>query len=59
MFRQDVFQRLRPHRHRFMLSASCRTSNKALSPTLVWLRYVWHELSEVPVATTRRWEKPE
>ena len=41
---EDLFRRLAPYRHRFMLSASCNTSIRTPWPVLTWLRDAWREL---------------
>lgn len=40
---EDLFQRLRPYRHRFMLSASCNTSIRTSWEVLEWFRDAWRE----------------
>ena len=42
---EDLFSRLRPYRHRFMLSASCNTSIRTPWQVIQWLRDVWRELA--------------
>lgn len=39
----DLVERLRPWRHRFMLSASCNTSIRTPWETLKWFRDAWRE----------------
>jgi hypothetical protein len=39
-----LFQRLRPYRHRFMLSASCNTSIRTPWAVIEWFRDAWREL---------------
>jgi hypothetical protein len=41
---EDLFRRLAPYRHRFMLSASCNTSIRTPWPVLEWFRDAWREL---------------
>ncbi len=41
---EDLFRRLRPFRHRFMLSASCNTSIRTRWEVLEWFRDGWQEL---------------
>jgi uroporphyrinogen-III decarboxylase len=40
---EDLFRRLQPYRHRFMLSASCNTSIRTPWKTLEWFRDAWRE----------------
>jgi hypothetical protein len=40
---EDLFLRLRPYRHRFMLSASCNTSIRTSWEVLEWFRDAWWE----------------
>jgi hypothetical protein len=40
---EDLFRRLRPYRHRFMLSASCNTSISTPWKVLQWFRDAWQE----------------
>jgi hypothetical protein len=41
---ENLLRRMEPHRHRFMLTASCNTSIRSPWQTLVWLRDAWREL---------------
>lgn len=41
---EDLFRRLAPYRHRFMLSASCNTSIRTPWHVLQWFRDAWREL---------------
>lgn len=41
----DLFTRLRPYRHRFMLSASCNTSIRTPWQVLQWFRDAWKEFA--------------
>ena len=40
---EELFQRMAPYRHRFMLSASCNTSIRTPWTTLTWFRDAWRE----------------
>jgi hypothetical protein len=40
---EDLFERLRPYPHRFMLAASCNTSIRTPWPVIQWLRDAWRE----------------
>jgi len=42
---EDLFRRLAPYRHRFMLSASCNTSICTSWKVLQWLRDAWREFA--------------
>ena len=42
---EDLFARLRPYRHRFMLSASCNTSIRTPWEVLRWFRDAWQEFA--------------
>ena len=42
---EDLFRRLAPYRHRFMLSASCNTSIATLWKVLQWFRDAWREFA--------------
>ncbi len=42
---ERLLKRLKPYRHRFILSSSCNTSIKTPWPTLVWFRDAWRELT--------------
>ena len=42
---EDLFRRLRPYRHRFMLSASCNTSIRTPWKVLQWFRDAWREFA--------------
>ena len=42
----DLLARLRPYRHRFMLSASCNTSIRTPWPVIQWFADAWRELRE-------------
>ena len=44
---EDLFGRLRPYTHRFMLSASCNTSIRTPWKVLQWLRDAWREFAAV------------
>jgi hypothetical protein len=44
---EDLFQRLRPYRHRFMLSASCNTSIRTPWQVIEWFRDAWLELGQL------------
>jgi hypothetical protein len=44
---EDLFVRLRPYRHRFMLSASCNTSIATPWPVLQWFRDAWQEFASL------------
>jgi hypothetical protein len=41
----DLFRRLAPYKHRFMLSASCNTSIRTPWNVLQWFRDAWRELA--------------
>lgn len=41
---EDLFGRLEPYRHRFILSSSCNTSIRTPWRMLVWFRDAWREL---------------
>lgn len=43
---EDLFRRMAPYRHRFMLSASCNTSIRTPWPVLVWFRDAWREFGQ-------------
>jgi len=43
---EQLFLRMRPHRHRFMLSASCNTSIKTPWRVIEWFRDAWREFGE-------------
>lgn len=43
---KDLFQRLRPFAHRFVLAASCNTSIRTPWKTLQWFRDAWKEFCE-------------
>jgi uroporphyrinogen-III decarboxylase len=40
---ENLFVRLHPYRHRFMLSASCNTSIRTRWPVIQWFRDAWLE----------------
>jgi len=40
---EDLFRRMRPYAHRFMLAASCNTSIRTPWKVLQWLRDAWKE----------------
>lgn len=40
---EDLFSRLRPHMHRFMLAASCNTSIRTPWQAIRWFRDAWRE----------------
>ena len=42
---EDLFGRLRPYSHRFMLAASCNTSIRTPWKVIQWFRDAWQELS--------------
>jgi len=42
----DLFDRLRPYRHRFILSASCNTSTRTPWDAIRWFRDAWRELGQ-------------
>jgi hypothetical protein len=42
---EELLRRMRPHAHRFMLSASCNTSIATPWRTLEWFRDAWRELA--------------
>ncbi len=42
---EDLFGRLRPYSHRFMLAASCNTSIRTPWPVIKWFRDAWQEFS--------------
>jgi hypothetical protein len=42
---EDLFARLRPYTHRFMLSASCNTSIRTPWSVIRWFRDAWREFS--------------
>lgn len=42
-YTEDLFRRMRPYRHRFMLSASCNTSIRTPWMVLQWFRDAWRE----------------
>lgn len=44
---RNLFDRMRPHAHRFMLSASCNTPYTAPWESIVWFRDAWREYSAV------------
>jgi hypothetical protein len=43
---EDLLGRLRPHRHRFMLAASCNTSIRTPWTVIQWFRDAWKEFSQ-------------
>jgi uroporphyrinogen-III decarboxylase len=43
----ELFTRLAPYRHRFMLSASCNTSIRTPWTVLEWFRDAWQEFAEI------------
>jgi uroporphyrinogen decarboxylase len=45
-YTEDLFRRLAPYRHRFMLSASCNTSIRTPWTTLEWFRDAWREFCQ-------------
>jgi hypothetical protein len=45
---EELFRRVEPFRHRFMLAASCNTSIRSPWQTLVWFRDAWRELTGGP-----------
>lgn len=44
-FLARLLDRLRPYRHRFMLSASCNTSTRTPWEVILWFRDAWKELA--------------
>ncbi|MCX6899280.1 MAG: hypothetical protein NT105_11305 [Verrucomicrobia bacterium] len=42
---EDLFRRLRPYAHRFMLAASCNTSIRTPWKALQWFRDAWREFA--------------
>jgi len=42
-YTEELFRRLEPYRHRFILSASCNTSTRTPWPVLEWFRDAWRE----------------
>lgn len=44
---EDLFRRLRPYAHRFMLAASCNTSIRTPWRALQWFRDAWKEFAAV------------
>ena len=42
---EELFGRLRPYTHRFMLAASCNTSIRTPWPVIKWFRDAWQEFS--------------
>ncbi len=44
---EDLFRRLRPYAHRFMLAASCNTSIRTPWQTLQWFRDAWKEFADI------------
>ena len=42
-YTEELFRRMAPYRHRFMLSASCNTSIRTRWPVLQWFRDAWRE----------------
>jgi hypothetical protein len=42
---EDLFRRLRPYAHRFMLAASCNTSIRTPWQALQWFREAWKEFA--------------
>jgi hypothetical protein len=44
---EDLFVRMRPYSHRFMLSASCNTSIRTPWEVIQWFRDAWREFCEV------------
>jgi hypothetical protein len=43
---EDLFGRLRPYRHRFMLAASCNTSIRTPWQVIKWFRDAWQEFGQ-------------
>ncbi len=44
---KELFDRMRPHAHRFVLSASCNTPYTAPWQTILWFRDAWKEYAEL------------
>ena len=46
-FVEDLFERMRPHTHRWIFSSSCNTAIDTPWETMVWFRDAWRELGDL------------
>ena len=46
VYLEELFRRLRPFQHRFMLSASCNTSIRTPWRVIKWFRDAWKNLGD-------------